>query len=419
MRAGDTHARVNQELITPKEPKGVNLCAAMSQLANRGSDMRKILYTSAHALEETDVGYDLGRSTSNNLCLDEVLDDALVAALRQRSLGYGTTPGDDPLRLAIANNVGLHADQVLTTNGAIGALHLAIFCMCDHGDEVVTVTPGFPATFDLIQALGAVMKPLTLGFDDGYGIDAERLVPLLNERTKLVLLISPHNPSGVSTSPEVLASILDIMAARSPEAYLLLDETFREASYGVRPAMPSGATLSERVLTVSSLSKAHGAPGLRLGWITCTAPELLAHLTVGKGKTAISCSILDEWLGAHILEGAGEILSDRNARLGVALGATEDWVARNAELVEWVRPDAGGMCCVRLKHAPYDDAAVEAFYRLAAQRQINMAAGDRFGDQRRVFRLGFGALPFAKFQRALEALEDTCSSVLSGGCESR
>jgi len=381
--------------------------------------MRRILYTAAHPLAETEVGYDLGRSTSNNLCFDEVLDDALVAELREASLGYGTTSGNRKLRMAIAENVGLHADHVLTTNGAIGALHLAVFCLCDHGDEVVTVTPGFPATFDIIQALGAVKKSLTLHFDDGYGIDIERLEPLLNERTTLVLLISPHNPSGVGTDSEVVASILDIMQARSPEAYLLLDETFREASYGVHPAMPSGAALSERVLTVSSLSKAHGAPGLRLGWITCTAPELLAHLTVAKGKTAISGSILDERLGAHILENADEILRDRNARLGVALAAVDEWVARNAEFVEWVRPDAGGMCCVRLKASQYDEAGVEAFYRLAAERQINMATGDRFGDERRVFRLGFGALPIAKFARALEALEDTCSSVLSGGFESR
>ena len=376
--------------------------------------MRKILYTTANALAETDVGFDLGRSTSNNLRFEEFLDDALVAELRQASVGYGTVSGNDVLRAAIADNVGLHADQVLTTNGAIGALHLAVFCLCDQGDEVVTVTPGFPATFDIIQALGAVMNPLALGFDDGYRVDVEELVPLLNQRTKLVLMISPHNPSGVITAPEIMASVLDAMGARSPQAYLLLDETFREAAYGAHPAQPSGATMSERVLSVSSLSKAHGAPGLRLGWITCSDPELLAHLKVGKGKTAISCSILDERLAARILADAEAILRDRNARLGVALAAVEAWVAKNAELVEWVRPDAGGMCCVRLKKSAWDDAGVERFYRLAAARRITLAAGDRFLDERRVFRLGFGALPIATFECALDALEDTCRSAAEG-----
>jgi aspartate/methionine/tyrosine aminotransferase len=380
------------------------------QAREPAGQMRKILYTTAHALQETDVGYDLGRSTSNNLCFEEILDDAFVAELRRISVGYGTTSGNDSLRAAIARNVGLNSEHVLITSGAIGALHLAVFCLCDHADEVVTVTPGFPATFDIIQALGAVMKPLPLRFDDGYRIDVERLADLLNERTKLVLLISPHNPSGVSTGLEAVASILDVMRVRCPQAYLLLDETFREAAYDVHAVQPSGATLSERVLSVSSLSKAHGAPGLRLGWITCSAPELLAHLKVGKGKTAISCSILDERMGAHILANAGKILGERNAQLAVALGAVDAWVSKNAELVEWVRPDAGGMCCVRLKHSAYDDAGVEAFYRQASKRQINLASGDRFLDERRVFRLGFGALPIETFQRALEALEESCRS---------
>jgi len=123
-------------------------------------------------------------------------------------------------------------------------------------------------------------------------------------------------------------------------------------------------------------------------------------LKVGKGKTAISCSVIDE-------------------RLGVALAAVEAWVARNAGLVEWVRPDAGGMCCVRLKGSAFDDAGVEGFYRLAAKRLINLATGDRFLDERRVFRLGFGALPIATFERALAALEDTCRSAANGESESR
>lgn len=372
--------------------------------------MRKILYTTAHALPETEEGYDLGRSTSNNLIFDEVLDDALVAELRQIGVGYGSVAGDDAVRAAVAESVGLQAEHVITTGGAIGALHLAVFCLCDHGDEVVTVTPGFPATFDLIQALGAVKRPHVLRFDQRYVLDVDALASLLGKRTKLVLLISPHNPSGVSMDRDAVSAVLDAMAKRCPDAYLLMDETFREAAYGDRPPEPSAATLSDRVLTVSSLSKAHGAPGLRLGWITCSEPDLLAHLMVGKGKTAISSSILDERLGARVLADARKILGDRNARLGRAVNAVQAWVARNEDLVEWVRPDAGGMCCVRLKSSAYDDDAVEDFYRLAAARQINMAGGDRFLDERRVFRLGFGALPIDTFERALSALEDTCRS---------
>ncbi len=372
--------------------------------------MRRILYTTAHALAETDVGYDLGRSTSENLSFGEILDDRLVAALRQARIGYGSVAGDASLRTAIASRAGVEPDDVLITNGAIGALHLAVFCLCDHGDAVATVTPGFPATFDIIQSLGAEQRAVRLDFESGYRLDASRLAAQLDARTRLVLIPSPHNPSGVITPLEVVAAVLEAIRTRAPQAYLLLDETFREAAYGDRPPSGSGASLSDRVLCVSSLSKAHGAPGLRLGWITCTEPALMAHLKIGKGKTAISSSILDERLGTHLMENADEILRDRNARLGAALAIVEEWMERNADLLEWVRPDAGGLCCVRLRTSAFEDARVEAFYREAAERQINLASGDLFLDERRVFRLGFGALPVDTLRRALEVLEDTCRS---------
>lgn len=370
--------------------------------------MRRILYTTANALPETEEGYDLGRSTSNNLSFQEVLDDTLVAELRESGIGYGTVPGDENLRAAIGRTVGLAAEQVIVTNGAVGALHLALFSLCDHGDQVVTVTPGFPATLDLIQALGSVMRPLPLSFDEGYVLDLDRLARRLSARTRLVLLISPHNPSGVAMAREQVAAVLALMAERAPDAWLLMDETFREAAYGDGPPAPSSATLSERVLTVSSLSKAHGAPGLRLGWITSSHPRVLAHLAVGKGKTAISSSILDERVGVRILAHGRDILTDRNARLGRARDEVAAWVERNGDRVEWVRPHAGGMCCVRLRSDAYDDDRVEAFYSHAAERRINLATGDRFLDERRVFRLGFGALPIDVFVRALEELEGAC-----------
>ncbi len=108
------------------------------------------------------------------------------------------------------------------------------------------------------------------------------------------------------------------------------------------------------------------------------------------------------------MENADEILRDRNARLGAALAIVEEWIARNADLLERVQPDAGGLCCVRLRKSAFDDAQVEALYKETAERRINLASGDLFLDERRVFRLGFGALPVDTLRRALAALEDAC-----------
>ena len=373
--------------------------------------MRKILFTTAHALQETDEGFDLGRSTALDLPFETILDDAFVAELRRLDAGYGHVAGDTRLRASIAERTGVAAEEVLTTHGAIGALHLAVFCVCAEGDEVITVEPGFPATFDVIQSLGAVVRSTTLDFDQGYALDVDRLSALITDRTRLVLLPSPHNPSGVSVPVEVIASLLARLAERAPRAWLLVDETFREASYGARTPYDSAACLSPRVLTVASLSKAYGAPGLRVGWLTCRDAELRAHLAVGKGKTAISCSVLDERVALHILEHADDVLGRSRAALAEGLAVVEAWIEKNADCLEWVRPDAGGLCCVRLRSSAFDSGAVDRFYAQAAARAINLAPGDVFLGDRRVFRLGFGALPPATLRVALDALESVARNV--------
>ena len=140
------------------------------------------------------------------------------------------------------------------------------------------------------------------------------------------------------------------------------------------------------LLVLRSFGKFFGLAGLRLGF--AVAP---------RHTVEVLRALLGPWAVSGPAIEAGRIaLSDA------------DWIARNDTHLEWVRPDAGGMCCVRLRASAFDDAAVEGFYRLAAERTINMAAGDRFLDERRVFRLGFGALPRETLEQALEALEGVC-----------
>jgi len=195
-----------------------------------------------------------------------------------------------------------------------------------------------------------------------------------------------------------------LIAARCPAACLLVDETYREAVYGDRPAAPSALTLSPKVVSVASLSKCHGAPGLRLGWAIARDPALRRQLVLGKFSTVISCSPVDEFLARRVLERRDRIIAARRVRLAQGLQRTADWVAANGRFVEWVRPDAGALCCVRLKPSAFDAAAVERFYRSAADKGVRVANGAWFGDETRVFRLGFGLLPMADFTAGLDAL---------------
>jgi len=348
--------------------------------------------------------YDLGESVGPDLRLSDVLDRSALPSLDDLALGYSTAQGDPRLRALIAGAHAVSADDVVITVGGMHALFLVAFLLCDRGDEAVAVSPMFPLARNTLDAVGAEIRTVPVSFDGDYQLDPADVSRCLSERTKLVSLASPQNPSGVVTSRDVIGDIVASMEERCPKAHLLLDETYREAVYGDDAVPHSAVGLSPRIISSASLSKCHGAPGLRLGWAITRNPALREQLVVSKFNTVISCSPLDETLAVHVLQRRDHIMGERRRRLAEGLARTADWVRENEAFVEWVRPDAGAICCVRLRPSVFDDGAVERFHEDLAQAGVRVARGAWFGDEVRVFRLGFGLLSMSDLVSALSRL---------------
>lgn len=344
--------------------------------------------------------YDLAESVGPDLTLAELLPH-LPPGWDTLPLGYGTAAGGLPLREAIARAHGVSADEVVVTVGGMHALFLLAFVLCDRGDEAVAASPLFPLARNALAAVGAETRTLRLRFDEGYRLDADALERLLTPRTRLVSLASPQNPSGVAIAPEVLRDIATRLARIAPQAWLLVDDTYREAPYGGAAPAPSALEAGPRVVTVASLSKCHGAPGLRIGWAIVRDRALREALVTAKFNTVISCSPVDEMLARAVLERREAIVGVRRGRLADNRARVAAWVERHADRVEWVAPDAGALCCVRLKG---DDAAVERFHAALPALDVRVAPGPWFGEERRVFRLGFGLLDGPELDQALARL---------------
>ena len=374
--------------------------------------MRKFKSSGIISLLDTYLQYNLAESTSGDIILGDYLDDCLLKKLSEIRLGYGTSLGNNQLRAEIAKRLDISQEKVLITNGSTAGLFMSIFCLCGEKDSVVTVSPNFPPILEMAPALNAAQNVLPLKFEENYQIDLDRLSKIFSQRTKLVILASPHNPSGTTINISTIKHVLEILAEKSPKAYLLIDEVYREATYGNAPIHKSVASLSEKILTVSSISKSHGAPGLRVGWITCHDYNLLEQCTLSKLNTVISCSVVDELIGEHILKNSDKILKSKQVLLAKGLELVSTWIEKNIEYVEWVQPKAGALCCVRLRPSVFDDEAVACFYDKAATHQVQIAPGNWFMDEKRVFRLGFGFLPLKTLPAALNALEKTYKSVL-------
>lgn len=348
--------------------------------------------------------YNLAESTTLDLSVGDLLEAANVEDLGSLTLGYGASAGLQQLREAIGRTCSVPPSQVLTTQGLTLGLFLLALELCRPGDEVVLGVPCFPPSRDALTGCGLAIREVRTSFDEGYVLDTDRLASLLSARTRLVSIASPQNPSGVRISEDALRRVLAAMATRCPDAYLFVDESYREATYGADPVPPSAAALHPRVITGSSTSKAYGAAGLRTGWLTVADPDLLERLTVAKLNTVISGSVLDETLAASVLASREQILRPKRDQLATCLAELQRWQESVSDYLEWVRPDAGALSCARLRSSAFGATAVKAFWESLPARELQLANGSWFGEDDRVFRIGFGYLPLEHFREALAAL---------------
>jgi aspartate/methionine/tyrosine aminotransferase len=343
--------------------------------------------------------------------VEELVDLVGLERLRSLELGYGSVQGSIALRRAVGAACGTPAEHVLTTQGTALALFLLAFEVCGPDSDIVLATPCFPPARETLQACGSRVRTVPLSFDAGYQLDPGRVSAVLGPATQLVSIASPQNPSRVRVANDAIHELLRLMRKRAPRALLFIDETYREATYGDDPIPISAASIDARIVTGGSVSKAQGAPGLRVGWLTIADAALRERLTVAKMNVTISGSPLDEALATAILQHGDRILAPRRRMLAEALAITRSWLDSEHRRIEWVAPEAGALCCMRLRSDMFDDAAVNRFWGALEPHALQLAPGDWFGEESRVLRLGFGFLEPDRLPAALGAVSRALNSL--------
>ena len=369
-------------------------------------------YNEIISLLEVNRHFNLAESTSQDLTLGELLDLVGLEQIRSLKLGYGTSAGSLELREAIAEMCNVPAEQIITTQGAALGLFLLAFETCRPGDEAVLATPCFPPSRDCLTGAGVTVRDVKLSFDSGYRVEVEKIAAALSPATRLVSVASPQNPTGVQITRADVDKLLAAIQADAPQALLFIDETYRQAAYGDNPVVESFASLDPRIVTGASVSKALGAPGLRTGWLTVADADLRARLSVAKMNTVISGSVLDETLAAGLLRHRQTVLAPRRKLLAGALQQLSRWCTSEGNRIDWVKPDAGALCCLRLRTDAFDDRAITRFWELLPSHDLQLASGSWFGENDRMFRLGFGYLPAERLGPALAALSAALTTAL-------
>lgn len=323
-----------------------------------------------------------------NLSESSVADNRLSdlgLTIPDLTLLYCEHRGPQGLRAAIASEgEGLSPADVLVTTGAAGALFIIATSLLSANDHLLVVRPNYATNLETPRAIGCEISFHDLAFEDGFRIDFDRLAAAITPRTKIVSVTCPHNPTGVAYGEAELRRLVEL--TREKGCYLLVDETYRDLAYGAAP--PLAAAMGDHVISVSSLSKAYGAPGIRVGWLITRDPALQEVFLAAKEQISICGSVLDEWVAEQVMARRGAILKPTLVEMRRRLDLVSDWMA-GEDLLEWVKPTGGVVCFPRMTADP--PGGTEGFYkRLLEEQGTYVGPGHWFEMPDTYFRLGYG-----------------------------
>lgn len=186
-----------------------------------------------------------------------------------------TAPNDNgyaPIVEAIAKHYGVDTNRVVTSIGCSGANFIAAATLLSAGDDVLIERPTYDPLIGVCRLMGATVRRFERRFDAGFSIAPDEVRRLLTPRTRLIIVTTPHNPSGVSVPLDVLSALA--AHADSCGAHLLVDEVYLDGACGVRgepTGSRSAAAIDGPVIVTSSLTKSYGLAGLRSGWAIAPA----------------------------------------------------------------------------------------------------------------------------------------------------
>jgi capreomycidine synthase len=306
------------------------------------------------------------------------------------------TLGGTRVREAAARRwTGGDANRVMVTHGSTEANFLIAHALLQPGDEVVALDPIYPQLRAVAETIGCRVRPWPLRPELGWRPDLAELDRLVTGDTRMVVVNFPHNPTGATLTPAEQDALLAACARTG--AYLVWDAAFADLVYDAAP-LPDVATRYERALSMGTLSKAYGLPGLRVGWCLA-APAVLERMIRVRDYLTLHLSPLVELLAASALDHADAILAEKRALARRNRARVEAWIAEQDGAVSWT-PPAGGVCGFPALHEVPD---VEAFcHRLARAHRVLLVPGTCFGVQGHV-RLGFGG-PADTLETGLERL---------------
>ena len=346
---------------------------------------------------EHDIEFNLAASTGPVWTMNQLLSLASDEE-RQRFLNhkvvYSRPAGAEGLRAAIAEMQGVDIECVQVVTGASEALLVLMWLAAEPAANVILPQPGFTTFSALPESLGIETRFYMIRKENNFRIDIEEIKRLADANTKLILVNSPHNPTGATVSDEEMEDLHEFTSARGIQ--LISDEVYHPIYHGRET---SSAARLPHATVIHDFSKAFPLSGVRTGWMIEHDAKRRERYWNARTYFSISNNTAGEILAEIAMRNRDTVLRKTQETASVNLRLLDGFMAQHRETLGWIRPQ-GGMTAF-----PWlvSGENARAFCQAAAEQGILLAPGDCF-DMPPYFRLGFAAIEPGKFPKALERL---------------
>ncbi|MFW9811576.1 MAG: aminotransferase class I/II-fold pyridoxal phosphate-dependent enzyme [Candidatus Thorarchaeota archaeon] len=340
------------------------------------------------------VKYNLSESGVEPLRIKDLLhSDELMVKFLNLQLVYSQTNGTIPLREAIAGDYdGIGANHILATNGGAEANFVVSWWLTHENpesSEFVFMVPNYMQIGGIWKNLGRRVRQFPLRMRDGEWVpDIEELKSVVSKKTAAIAICNPNNPTGAIVNEKNLKAIVDV--ASDNGSWVVSDEIYRGAEIHDERT-PSIQGRYERVLVTSSLSKAYGLPGLRLGWVVCPTEDIAHQLWTYSDYTSICPSTPSNWLATLALDPKFRSGIEDRARKIIRENweIVREWLDTHGSLFEYVPPKAAAICFIKQNTGL---SSLELVHRLMKEKSVLISPGEHF-DMPGHLRIGFGSEP--------------------------
>lgn len=297
-------------------------------------------------------------------------------------------------------------DNILVFAGAEEAIYITMQVMLKRGDHVVVLTPCYQSLKEIPKAAGANVTEISLDWENNnWSFNLEKFKTIVTDKTKLVILNFPHNPTGFHPSQELFKAIINIV--KQHDVYLFSDEVYRLSEQTPADCLPNAVDCYEKAISLGVMSKSFGFPGLRIGWLASRDKSLLHDLASYKNYTSICNSAPSEMLSLIALRNKEHILQRNRGIAKNNLDLLDKFFNTYADAYEWYRPTAGFINFPRLKL----DIKIDHFAKqLIDEEGVIILPGTLFDNSNNHFRLGFGR---RNLPESLERLERFTKKLIS------